>query len=315
MKKLTKLQVQVRETIEKLESLKTIQSHLTETKNGLKQLYGEIRSMDKQLDKELKDIEKLERVGVRSLFHKTLGTKEAQLEKERQEYLELSLKHKELKKEIALLEYEKELLTKKIRSIKEVEKKLTQLKKEREKELKNNLDPQIRQEFRSLLETIDFNHALRREIEEAHNAGAKCLKILEKVIALLKNAGEWGRWDMYGDKRRSEYMKHRSLDQALKNIPVAQHNLNLFKKELADLGEKEVVLQLDNVHFNKFRDFFFDNLISDWIVQQRIKNTLNNVEATHSHVRRIIMSLEQEFKLVNKKIQELDTAKDKMIMS
>ena len=315
MKNLSDIQEQIQDTIEEYESLKIISAHISEIDTQLKETYNKIKIMDGQLDKELEDIEKLESLSVKSLFYKTLGSKEEQLEKERQEYLELSLKHNEYKKEIELMEYERGLLTTKLNDIPAVEKKLEQLKGMRQKEILESTNSSLRNEFLELLHKVDVNIALSKELEEAVLEGEKSLKILSNIIAFLQKAEDWGRWDMYGDNRRAEYMKQQSIDRALKLLPSAQHQLNMLMRELADLGERAIVLKLDTVHFDKFRDFFFDNLISDWIIQQRIRNTLNNIEATASHVQRIVLSLQQERKTISQRLEELSLAKEKMVLS
>lgn len=315
MKEFSNIQLQIKETIEQYESLKHIKAHISEIDIQLKATYDKIKIMDGQLDKELEDINSLESLSVKSIFYKTLGSKEEQLEKERQEYLELSLKYKEYKKETELMEYERGLLSKKLNSIPLVEKKLQELKNRRETEILSSPNTTLKNEFKELLHKMDVNIALAKELEEAIIEGQKSLKILSNIIAYLQKAEDWGRWDMYGDNRRAKYIKKQSIDQALRLLPSAQHQLNMLMRELADLGEREIVLKLDTVHFDKFRDFFFDNLISDWIIQQRIRNTLNNIEATTSHVKRIILSLEQERKSVAQKLLSLNATKESLILS
>ena len=48
--------------------------------------------------KEFEDIENLEKLGMKALFYKVLGSQEEQLEKERQEYLQASLKYDQVRK-------------------------------------------------------------------------------------------------------------------------------------------------------------------------------------------------------------------------
>lgn len=315
MKEFSNIQLQIKELIEQYESLKHIKAHISEIDIQLKATYDKIKIMDGQLDKELEDINALESLSVKSIFYKTLGSKEEQLEKERQEYLELSLKYKEYKKETELMEYERGLLSKKLNSIPLIEKKLQELKIRRESEILSSPNATLKHEFQELLHKMDVNIALAKELEEAILEGQKSLKILSNIMAYLQKAEDWGRWDMYGDNRRAKYIKKQSIDQALRLLPSAQHQLNMLMRELADLGEREIILKLDSVHFDKFRDFFFDNLISDWIIQQRIRNTLNNIEATTSHVKRIVLSLEQERKSVTQKLLSLNTKKESLILS
>ena len=163
----------------------------------------------------------------------------------------------------------------------------------------------------SLINKMDTCISLNKELEEAIEEGEKAEKLLDVVLSFLKKAGDWGKWDMYGDNRRGGYMKHQAIDQALKNLHKAQLQLNIFTRELSDLGENNITFKLNMVHFNRFTDFFFDNLISDWIIQQRIRSTGNSIESTKAHVQRVFQSLQQEknqndenFKLLEKKKNE-----------
>ena len=315
MENLSDIQRQIQETLGAYETLRHVNNHVDEIELQLEEAYKKIKAMDKLLDKELKDISDLEEFGIKSFFHKTLGTKEQQLEKERQEYLELSLKYKEYKSEIELMEYERDLLAKKLDGIPKLEDKLRLLKESRKSEIMSGSETTIKKDFLALMSRLDTHTILQREISEAMHEGSKSLEYLAKIIAYLDKAEEWGRWDMYGDNRRAGYLKQQSIDKAVRLLPQVQHQLNLFKREMKDLGEKNIVLQLDTIHIRKFRDFFFDNLISDWIVQQRIRSTLNSVAATKAHVERIVLSLQQELLAVTKATEELNIEKENMIIS
>lgn len=315
MSEISNIQKQIKSVLEEFKSLQNVKAHLDETEAKLATSYNKMKALDKMLDKELKDIEKLEKLGIKSLFHKALGSKEEQLEKERQEYLEASLQYKESKKSVELMEFERDLLAKKINSLPKIQAHLEELKKARAQEIMNSSNITVRNEFSEIIHKLDIGILLNKELEEAIDAGVKSNKLLGIVASFLRKAGEWGRWDMYGDNRRAGYMKQQAIDKAIRNLSQAQHQLNMFTRELKDLGENNIQFKLNMVHFSKFTDFFFDNLISDWIIQQRIKSTLNNIESTNDHVKRIVLSLQSEQKENFKKIADLEVLKDQLILS
>lgn len=315
MAELSEIQLEIRSVLDQYKSLENVNSHVSEIDSKLKNAYVKLKELDKVLDKELKDIESLEGIGLRSLFHKTLGDKEKQLDKERQEYLEASLKYNEYKKSVELMEYERDLLSKKLNRLPKIKDELEVLKQRRAKEIINSPDITLRNELSDIFKKNDVSLMLNKELTEALEEGEKGLKLVGIVISHLRKAGEWGRWDMYGDNRRAEYMKRQSINNASRSLTQAQHQLNIFTRELRDLGENNIAFQLNMVHFNKFTDFFFDNLISDWIVQQRIKGTLNNIESTYDHIKRILMSLLQEKQNNDKKLLDLEEEKNKILMS
>jgi len=288
--------------------------HLEDIDRRLKASYSQIKLMDKQLEKELKDIEELEKIGVKALFYKTLGSKEEQLEKERQEYLELSLKYKEHKSEVELMEYERDLLKKKSTKLPEIKSKLTRLKKERHYEILNSGDKFLKDEYVQVVEKLDLNHAIQKELEEARETGYQAKRHLEELIAHLNEAGNWGKWDMYGD-RNAKYSKKRAIDRAVRTLPKSRNSLSLFVREMQDLGENDINFNLNPIQFNNFTDFFFDNLISDWIVQQKIVSTKNDVSSTHSYLSRLLMTLDQESKDINNKLSALQKKREQLLMN
>ncbi len=315
MPEITEIQSKIRSTIELYEKLVRLKSHIAEIDNNLSDSYARIKLLDKKLDSELKDIEALEKIGIKSLFYRTLGSKEEQLDKERQEYLDLSLHFNELKKEVELMEYEKKILTKKILELPTLEKELPILKQKRKEEILIGGMTEIKAELMLTFQNMDVQIKLKTEIGEAIREGNKCIQLLDNILNHLSNASDWGKWDMRGNDRRAGYMRKKSIDNAINILPSAQHQLNLFLREMNDLEEENLGISLQDIHFNRFKDFFFDNLISDWIIQQRIKNTYYNIESTQSHIKRIILSLGNENKKVEQLLKKFHDKKEALILS
>jgi hypothetical protein len=311
---LTEIQAKIQHTLEELEKLVIVESHIKNLDSKLSEGYTQLNQLSKQLDKELEDIEKLSYLGVQSLFHKVLGSKEEQLEKERQEFLEASMKYKEFKKSVELMEYEKDLLVKKVDLIPALRKTLEHQKKLREKEILADIHSSHANELREILNEMDRFGQLKTELEQAVLEGEKARKMLKLVISYLKKARNWGQWDMKGS-RRGKRMKHRTIDKAMDNLSKAQFQLDKFSNELIDLGERNIGMTIKRVEFNKFTDFFFDNLISDWIVQQKIKSTLSSVDLQLDQVERILMKLRRELSSCEARFQELDDEKNRMLLS
>jgi len=101
---MTDFKSQLKETLDQYQSAEKINRHLDKLDRRLTAEGKELGKMALALDKENKDYEELEKLSIRSIFHKVLGSKEEQMEKEKQEYLQASLKYDEAKKAIELLE-------------------------------------------------------------------------------------------------------------------------------------------------------------------------------------------------------------------
>jgi len=229
---------------------------------------------------------------LRSVFSKVLGNKEEQLEKERQEYLEVLLLFNEKKKELELIEYEKELLNKKTSSLPQLENKLEALKNNREKEILKS-HSNVAQELLQLAKKNDDNTFLKREVLEAFKVGQSLIQVLNKILEYLSQAKNWGHHDMSGRGRHAGYAKRQAIDRANAYVHEAHRYIQHYQKELKDVGLR-VNINLQTESFNSFLDFFFDNLISDWIVQKKIKNTIGQVHGTREQVIELNNSLESE---------------------
>ena len=136
------------------------------------------------------------------------------------------------------------------------------------------------------------------------------------MIMELKKASDWGQWDMYGRGTHASYNKHSHIDRARELSLTVKHNLIRFEEELSDVydtGKMQLQFQLEP--FNRFTDVFFDNLISDWIIQQKINNALNNVIAIHDKVKRYYNSLKTDFPKVENELVDLAKQREALIIN
>jgi len=315
MKQQSDTQLRIYGILNEIDSLRKLELHLKAVDADLKLSYEKIDTADRKLKKELKDVEDLEKIGIKSLFYKTLGSKEDQLEKERQEYLSAALHYKELTKASKLLEFEKKILSKKTVRLDELTTKLEALKRSREREILASGNDSLKNQLLELSKKLETNSVSNRGVNEALLEGEKSLKHLRNVIAFLRKAKDWGRWDMYSKNRQAGYMKHQAIDKAVQNLTIAQHQLNKFSRELSDLGDNYISFNLKMGQFNKFMDFFFDNLISDWIIQQRIKSSLLDIENTYSQVQRIVLDLKKDIDNIKANSDSLLRQKESLLMS
>ncbi len=307
-------QIELHKTIEEIENVKNVRKHFDQTNSELKKAYKDLDKYERILDKEYNDWQQLESMSVKSLFHKVLGSKEEQIEKERQEYLQASLKYNEIKKSVDILEYEKGLLEKKLIDVTLLQNKLKTLKKRRTQELMSSRSPRGA-ELREILKKSDKQIVLRNEVRRAITSGAQAAKSLEQMLAFLKQAKDWGNWDMMGKGRMASYNKHDAIDRAREAAYQSKHLLNRFQQELYSLGAGNFSFDIRLDSLSSFTDIFFDNLISDWIIQQKIKNALSNVFSVKDKVNRIIQSLENDLLKVDENVKALESAKEKIILS
>ncbi|MCB0669577.1 MAG: hypothetical protein KDC80_27320 [Saprospiraceae bacterium] len=305
---------ELKDTLEELQQSQRIDRHLNQLTEQLNKAYQDLENLEKKLKKEFSDIEKLEKLSVKGLFHQILGSKEEQIEKERQEYLQASLKYDEAKKSVELLEYERNLLKGKADGLPQIEKKLNKLIKQREKLLIKNNTP-TGKKLLDLLLIMDTNREFTGNIQESKKSGNEVLLVLDKMIQHLSQAKNWGHWDMAGRQRGASYMKHNQIDRARDLSYHAKHLLVRFENDLKQIyGAQKFNLDLELDSFSRFTDIFFDNLISDWIVQQKIQNALSNVQSVRDKIIRLLQSMDSEINKATNKLSELEEQRKKLII-
>ena len=301
----------IQSTLEELVSLRKVKMHLAGLKDDLKDGEDQLTKYERNLEKYSKGMKDLENTSIRSIFTSVLGNKEEQLEEERQAYLEELLKFKEMKKEVEVMQYECELLDKKTAALPGLEKSLESLKNKREKEILGSGE-RAANLLRGIAEKNDQLVYHQREVLEAYNVGEQLKSCLAVMINHLKQAKNWGNWDMAGKGRYADYNKKRAIDQAFANLHKAKQLINMYKRELNDIGIK-ADLPLKFESFNSFLDFFFDNLISDWIVQRKIKATLDNIYTVSDISTEINADLHRKLDTIKTDLGQLEIDRDHIL--
>jgi hypothetical protein len=300
---------QIKSTIAEITRLEKIKSHIESVKNRIDGLVKDRQNTETLLTKKQEDVQSLEKMGIRGLFHNILGSKEEELEKERQEFLSVALKHKDQIKQIELDTFELEVLQKNTENLPKLKSELESLKDLREKELLSNPNEEHHEIMKSLYKESDDHEKLKTEIEEAHDAGYKVLQSLKFVDQKLMAAKQWGD---YIDGL--DYKVKTTVDTALNEAFNCKSLIVKFQKELRDLGISKDELFLDIGQATSFMDSIFQNLISDWVFQKRIKDTLISVSEVYHKITPILAYLESSHASVKAMIEETNRKIDNLVI-
>lgn len=114
----------------------------------------------------------------------------------------------------------------------------------------------------------------------------RALEILQTARSELDKARNWGIFDMLGGGLFSSLVKHDRLKEVESCLQDAQNNLNILHNELETTD-----LHIDLSVGLKFMDIWFDNIISDIMVQDKIKSTQEQVNQTIYQLQNIIARL------------------------
>jgi len=304
----------IKDTITKIGELQAVKRHYESTMEEYDSVLYKKDKIETSMIKELEDITNLEKLGIKSIFYNVLGNKEQQLEKERQEYLQVTLQHKEIMNALEVIEFEKNILEKKLVTIDDLELKLEAFKKIRENEILTT-PGNLRNELSLIFKKMDNLQKINVELGEATQVGERTLESLGVVFAHMKKAKDWGNWDMtqYKGGRYKKSMKHDAIDRAMKEISRAKLLLRNFNKELSDIGysNQRLALQVENIA--KFPGIIFDNLISDWIIQNKIKSVLSTVGNLMDDVQLILKSLMKDKTNSQDDYADLDRQRNRML--
>ncbi|MEE9437565.1 MAG: hypothetical protein V3V14_01110 [Saprospiraceae bacterium] len=302
----------IHKSIQEIAKLQAVKRHSDSVNEELDSVLDKKDEIENNLIKELEDITKLEKLGIRSIFHKVLGDKEKQLEIERQEYLQVTLQHKEILNALEVVEFEKSILDKKLVDLDELVNRLEALKKVRSQEILNSPNA-LRNELVLLFDKMDDVKKYQVELEQAQVAGKNVGKSINIVYGHLKKAKDWGAWDMTSKSRHYKMMKHGAIDRAMQEVSRTKLILRIFNKEINDIGYKSqrMALKIDSI--SKFPGIIFDNLISDWIVQNKIKGVLSTVENLADDINLVLKSIKNDFEKSKNELEKLDIQRNKLL--
>ncbi len=283
----TDTQQKIYEVVSKISQIKVAETQLATTREELQQTDREINNLKRELDKGETRIRSLEGLSTRALFHRVLGSKETEMEKARHDFLERNMRYQDGLKLIELLQFEIAVLEGKIASRAELESELAALKAAREKEIiltDNTLRHRLLRISTKLEETFSF----KQEIIEAIEVGEVCRSLATQIVGHLQKARNWGQ---YPNERR-QYQRS-SIDRARNLTYQIKHQLTLLDKEVRDIG-KELTFPFEVAGITNFSNFFFGNMITDWVINQQLVNCINSAQELSRHIESVLTQLNRE---------------------
>jgi len=259
-----------------------------------------LAELDAQKNKELKDVEALQSDSLRNIFQFFLGKKEDLLEIERQEYLWAELNYLACKRRIKALKIEKATLETKHNQFAESDKYLNDLLIRKQRRI--NKSVKVFATYKSLSDRVLQNAQLLKEIEEAQQIGSILIeKISDLKIELvkIKHDDNWFSIDyktkrkFHGKGNNSSFEKKQFGKISQEIIFEIDKYILKFKSELEDLHTNyELDYTRHLVILEKFLSIFYDNLITDWVVQREILNAQKSTDILFGRVERILLMLD-----------------------
>ena len=134
------------------------------------------------------------------------------------------------------------------------------------------------------------NEMMRKEMNEAIQAGERALSSLRNAQNQLNGARNWGLFDMFGGGLFSSAIKHSKINDASRYMEAAKRDLKVFQRELRDVNIP-MNLKVEVGSFLSFADFFFDGFVADYLVQSKITEAREQVDDAIYMVENILKDL------------------------
>ena len=275
-------------------------------------LEDNLAGLEKLLDKEDKDLERIENKGLTHLLYSVLGRLNEKIDKEQREAFSARMKYDQAEMDLSGVDKELADLTSERVQYTDCEQKYADLYEQKKAQLlQSGSEPALQiAAGTAKLQAVRNNV---NEIQEAITAGIASQDSLNEVLHSLSKAEDWGTWDLMGGGLLCDLAKHSDIDDAQTEARQAQYLLRQFRTELVDV-RIESDLQVEVGSFAKFADFFFDGLIADWCMQSQIHDSQANVESVEKQVEDVILRLRLLAENETADIMKLEQEIEKLVM-
>ncbi len=301
----------LRKIYEDIQSKEKIEIHLKNIDRIILQKEEALKSIDLKLLKEENDLKKLEKKSIYNLFNSILGKFEEKYEKEKQDFLQAHLMKEATIDGLNKLKKEKETLLRNYSSKFNSEVSFSQQLKILDKLLKQDY-PETFEQITLFEKKITNYKAKIKELKQAMKEGQKTTRKLQRIVISMDKIKTWGKLN----SRKSKTNHTRAMDKIQRDLHVCSNYLEKFEEEIFDLSD-HYGLDFTNLveGVRNFMNSFFDNLITDWIVNQKLENSLNYASNTSDKISRILSMLELEVNKTKNYIKEEQKLKRSFIIN
>ncbi len=151
------------------------------------------------------------------------------------------------------------------------------------------------------------------EVSEAVNAMRAARSALDAALAKLDSAGGWSTYDtFFGGGLVGDMVKHSRINDATEAFRKVNRALERLSVELADIGGSTI----DGVELSDTLavfDVLFDNIVSDWMVRDRISQAQTRAKDLHRRLSRLSDELGTETAQIAARITELQRRREEIL--
>ena len=269
--------------------------------------------LEKIMLRERKDVDRLEGHSLAAFFYHLSGKMDEKLDAERREYYAARVKYAACARELEAVEADIAATEEDLADLANCEDRYAQALEQKRQAIADSDRP----EAEALLhqqEQLSYLAGQERELEEAISAGTEALRTTADILQNIESAKDLATFDLLGGGFLADIAKHDKLDEAQALVEQLQIQLQRFNRELSDVTIR-ACLQVNIDGMLKFADFFFDGLLADIAILDRIKQSLGQVEQTREDILTILRQLQDELEEVRQRHQKIRTEADALVLS
>ncbi len=292
---------------------KRLESVLAELRSQYTPLKAKTDALEQTMLREKSDVDRLEGRSLAAFFYHAVGKMDEKLKGERREYYAARVKYDACRRELDAIAQDIESTEEDLADLVNCEARYAQALEEKRRAIEDSALP----EAAALLQQEEALAALsgqEQEVLEAIDAGTQALRATAEVMQRIEDAKDWATIDLWGGGLFSDLAKHEKLDEAQALIEGLQIQLQKFNKELSDV-EIRAHLQVSIDGMLRFADFFFDGILADAAVLDRIKHSLTQVTHTREEILHILRTLQEELETLRGRKQKLQREVDTLVLN
>ncbi|MBX2872034.1 MAG: hypothetical protein KTR30_08040 [Saprospiraceae bacterium] len=304
---------QIEKLIGEYRSIILAKNHLEKLKGRIASTEYDLKLLDRIMTKEYEDVKELEKLSITALFQQVLGNRKEQYEIEKQEYLQSVLKYKEYARTLELMTFEQKILEEKIVKEEKVFEVLNELLLQRDTQISAKY-LNLRKQLIQINREVDATLGAQREVHEANIVGVKALGRLDEMIEILQKAHDLEVWAQAVSAPTVRLRVEEYVDEAHEISIQFKVLLLELKDEMEDIVSSSTLKFYSPIQeFMHFHDIYYDRLLSDWVIQQKIVSVLNYFKGLKDNLKLILKTLTALLDTHEKKLTQLQQNKVKVM--
>lgn len=269
--------------------------------NNLNKEEKELRYLERQLNKQKKQMDDLNKLSISNIFTSIFKNKKSKKENQEKEYLDAKVKYEKQLLIVNSLREKIKIKRNELDKIENCEEEYDKLMDEKINVLKLQGDYFTKEKIRLLDEKLNEYLKINEDIRKTHKIGKNLLEEVKLAKHDLEWSKKWGKVDMVAKDSMSSIAKQNKIRKVKLKFENIEKLINQFNKELEDIKINN--LEFSNITFAM--DIFFDNIFTDISVQRQINDSIEDIERLEDKVQNILYKLQIKNEEVIKKINNV----------